>query len=237
MDNLAAPIPPTSPQPAEVSTPAETPNRCRPLWLISGFALLTAGIAIGVFSAKFLNQSQNQSQLPSTPTASPSPQSSTPTPTPDPTVNWKIYINNKCRYEIKYPQSWTLLPEPENAIYGAAVIFPYEVGSGIRPPDDWLKVQIGCAVKASNRSPQNIVDELNKRDSGYGVSRVQSSGQINLNGSPGFKQLNIPPNGSSVLEYYVFPEGDRYYSLGFTPGDTKQTNIIDQILSTFKFTN
>ena len=51
--------------------------------LIGGLVVLALGIAIGLFSAKFLNQSQLQSQLPPTPTLTPSP-STAPLPEVDP---------------------------------------------------------------------------------------------------------------------------------------------------------
>lgn len=153
----------------------------------------------------------------------------------DPTANWKVYTNIACGYQLKYPENWQILPQLEDTNYGATVLYPYEVGSGIEPPDDWFKLQIGCAPKSPNSTPRSIVDSLNQRDTGYGVPKVQNSEQITLNGSPAIRQTLIPSVGPSVLEYYIFPDGDKYYTLGFTPANTNAKDIINQILSTFRF--
>ena len=152
------------------------------------------------------------------------------------TANWKTYTNSKCGYQLKYPQSWSISPESEKDTIGATTIFPYEIGSGIKIPPEWFKVQIGCADKQSETSLKELVKKLNARDSGYGVPAVEKQEEINLNGSPAIKQIIVPPVGEKVLEYYIFPTGNKYYAFGFTPAGTTSENLIYQILSTFKFT-
>lgn len=106
MDNPAAPTSSIPPQPAVSSLPDESSSRRWPLWLFGGIALLALGIAIGVFGAKFLNQSQGQLQQ-NQPT-------SVPTPLPaeasaqegDPTADWKTYTNTRYAYSMKLPQDW-----------------------------------------------------------------------------------------------------------------------------------
>ena len=101
MDNPATSIPSAPLQPnvePTVSSSAESPagpkNLLWLLWLLGGLTTLTLGIAVGLFSAKFLNQSQLQSQLPPTPALVPS-SSATPAQEADPTADWETYTNSK----------------------------------------------------------------------------------------------------------------------------------------------
>jgi len=106
MENPVA-APSISPQPA-VSSPTESPNRSWFFWLIGGLVLLVFGIAIGLFSAKFLSQSQGPSPLTSTPTPSQSPTPTSqakPDLAPPDTANWETYTNSSLGYSFSYPQS------------------------------------------------------------------------------------------------------------------------------------
>lgn len=156
-------------------------------------------------------------------------------PTSDETAGWKTYINNKCQYEIKYPPTWQLSAEPEDAVVGAAVLYPYEIGSGITPPSDWFKVQIGCATKNSSQAPQQIVASLNSRNDGSGVPEITNLHQTTVNDLLAFEQIIHPKVGPTVLDYIVFPNNTKYIDIAFTPSETTAVTTIDQILSTFKF--
>jgi hypothetical protein len=150
--------------------------------------------------------------------------------------NWKTYVNKKCGYEVKYPPTWKLLPEPETAVYGAAVIYPSEVGSGIKPPAEWVKLQIGCADRTAGSTPESIIAQLNSRDTGNsGESKFGILEKTAVNGSLAYMQTLEPAFGENVLEYFVFPAGSKYYDLGFTPAENNQM-VRNQILSTVKFT-
>lgn len=119
MDSLNSPteIPPASSQ-ITASPPADIPNHHWLLWLTGGVALLGLGIAIGLFSAKFLSQSQGQTQRTSTPSPVQSP---VPTPQANPdlappdTANWKIYLGEtgyttegSTIFQISYPPEWKI---------------------------------------------------------------------------------------------------------------------------------
>src|SRR3990167_960238 len=106
MDNPAVPIPSAPLQPAveqPAVPPAETSSPRWLLWSAIGLIFLVLGIAVGLFSAKFLNQSQLQSQLPPTPALVPS-SSATPAQEADPTAGWKIYTNDVLGFSLSYPQ-------------------------------------------------------------------------------------------------------------------------------------
>src|SRR3989338_37668 len=114
MDNPATSIPSVPLQPnvePTVSSSAESPagpkNRLWLLWLLGGLTTLTLGIAVGPFSAKFLNRPQPQSQLPPTPTLPPS-LSVTPAKEADPTANWKTFTTDDKKVSFKYPSDWTV---------------------------------------------------------------------------------------------------------------------------------
>jgi len=148
--------------------------------------------------------------------------------------NWKTYTNNKCKYQISYPESWMLFPEPEKAIYGVALLVSY--GNDKKPSDNnWLKVQIGCGVVSAGDSQRQTVDMLNARDSGYGVPKVESLGQTTVNGKSAYKQITTAPVGDPVLEYYIFADDTLFVNIGFTPSTSKLSAEMQQMISSFKF--
>jgi len=135
MDNAIVPIPPTPLQPA-VPPSVKTQNHRWFLWLLGGLFVLALGIAVGLFSAKFLSgQFPNQPVInsyadclvakgsivqesyPATcvtatgrrftqPISSPTPESVKPTA--DPTADWKTYNNTEYNYSLKYPPNLTV---------------------------------------------------------------------------------------------------------------------------------
>lgn len=160
--------------------------------------------------------------------------SPTPNGVVDETANWKTYVYNRCNLSVKYPPNWILYHEPTGAIFGAATIHSYHEGYDLNG-NDWLKLQIGCGDLNPGESPEQALERLSSRDSGYGVSEIQNRIQTLIDGKVTYKQINLPPVGRSVIEYYIFPAADVVVNLGFTPSDTTLTGEIDQILSTFRF--
>ncbi|GEM_PF-2393866 len=150
------------------------------------------------------------------------------------TANWKTYTNNKCKYQISYPKSWMLFPEPENGLYGAAILVSY--GNEKKPSDNnWLKVQIGCGGVSTGDSPKQTIDKLNARDTGYGIPKVESLGQTTINGKLAYKQITTAPVGDPFLEYYIFADDTSFVNVGFTPSTSRLSTEIQHIISSFKF--
>ena len=216
MDNPAVP-------PAETSSPRWL------LWSAIGLIFLVIGIAVGLFSAKFLNQSQLQSQLPPTQTATPSPPAVPPQEI-DSTADWKTYTDKKDGYRFKYPSLFELttlgesLPLLNRKIYWGTV------------PVSYIDCRGGCPIVTST---QQIT--IN------GILATKIKGWIGEIGGN---------YAQSYIKYEIkFPDQNSYFqiSLWELPQNLKPNEIpssdrkiqdislddervFDQILSTFKFT-
>jgi len=250
MDNPAAPISSIPLQPA-VSFPVESKNRPWLLWSAIGLIFLALGIAVGLFSAKFLSQSQDASPLTSTPSPTQSPAS---TPTPDPTANWKTYSNSEGNYQIKYPNSWTFTTYTqvqskghatfkyvpiENSYLGEIRIVTAEFLRGSQwvnlsteqffDHNDafWVKgLGVGGGPGTDYTTPQEISINGNRamfQKSRYSTVYEYVGPWINT------YSYYIPINSPKELVYIFFSFDDR------DPQKESVLKQFDQILSTFKF--
>ncbi|GEM_PF-5798002 len=255
MDNPAVPIPSLSPQPA-VFPSAESPRRRWFLWSAIGLTFLVLGIAVGLFSAKFLNQPSTTSQL--TPILSPTAQSLTPIPTSDPTADWKTYNNTEYSYSLKYPPNLTV---GENGmsrgnVQKATAVVLYEdktvtfesprFAVTVRSDPDSFE---NIVQKHYKKITTNLLSETEKQTAsknlGYPISDNQvvspitktsfntiSSFQYTIKGSTvddGAAEYGVP---QEEHKYIWFEENQKFFLISFT-----NTNTMNQILSTFQFTN
>jgi hypothetical protein len=131
--------------------------------------------------------------------------SPTPTATPDPTANWKTYTSTQFGYSFNYPQSWSL--NSENPTEVASVgLDQYLHGVG-KPSSGnvWFSVSNVATLEADNRSNQEV--------------------------GPGATIVLITKYKQKGGETFKLEGG--YWENDPKPEEKKQ--IIDQILSTFKF--
>lgn len=175
---------------------------------------------LGAKQNKLIVQSQQQTV---TPTIAPS----TPTPTPDPTANWKTYINTYGNYEVKYPSNWT-------AVDGAL--------------EDQQKGYLIKFSDVSGRDKNNAVF-LSGPAVAHGAIclEVEKSEKIRVSGIEATKTIwfrskdtvhcgESDPREKITSVYFVNPKKDIKYSLEFRIMDGNFV-LVDQILSTFKFTD
>lgn len=143
-----------------------------------------------------------------------------PTPTPDPTANWQTYINAGHGFSIKRPSDWTI-------------------------SEEYLSETSSTIVKGK----QVQIIDIKKNGNAYtGVITIKPEG-----GNGGFNPLAQKQTGkigSMVVTDYTMVNNidqlvDFYRDFGYTriPGFSidaiyakNDADIVNQILSTFKFT-
>lgn len=180
-------------------------------------------------SQKYVNSGQNQVPSTTTPQANNPAPTTNPSSTPDQTANWKTYIDDIYKFSFKYPSDWKLNCTNTNL------------------PDGWLDRNI-CdlvspkalldhgqisngsyfviGVSKPNPNYANFSEYLDYSSKQYGYTFMDR--KINsINGKIGLtknKETNylFERNGHIINANWIYSE---------TPDD------INQILSTFKFTN
>lgn len=217
----------TSSQPA-VSSPIKPSNRRWFLWLIGGIALLALGAALGVFSAKFLNQSQSPSQLTSTPTPILSP---IPPPTPDPTADWKTFTSSNDSVSHNYPESWVLTfggEKGKKGLFGNSIVQWWSIEKLLTDSSNG-KIQINAHLETI--TPDKKSESFLDCSVFGGCSKVVYYGQEYLTN---FEERNGKINSKN----YVAINNNELLHIQVVTLNTSENEYktVDQILSTFKFT-
>ena len=153
----------------------------------------------------------------------------------DPTANWKTYVNRELGFSLKYPNNWN--QGDKNVVEGNIVVLtpaPVE--------------QIGYQVQAvyiqvrNNSKHLTSIEYYNQVLKPFQAGSVCTNPLINTNVPSALKNLNV-----TIIEGMcgVLSQGPRMVvdkdnyivdvSSSFT--DKVDSNLIYQILSTFKFPN
>ncbi len=142
--------------------------------------------------------------------------------------NWKIYRNEKYGYEIRYPENFYFsgFSEARDGNYIGISSFP--PGGGTIAP-----AEINISYMTENFQELFIGSQENYEDSCI---------KINVKGFDGIRCADAERPSDTYTDYLPFKNGIIKFNIGKTEnnvGENKVTdfsNIIDQILSTFKFT-
>lgn len=140
---------------------------------------------------------------------------STPTPTKELIESWKTYRNEKYGFEFKYPSNWKILVTS----YGNDVVEP--------------NYQHGFTIHVSDNvpNPQTFISNLNN-DPNYSIvitNPIKIGEYTTLH-----RTLNN--KFSSDIQHDLWIENNqKVYNFTFVADDLKTTEVIHQILSTFKF--
>ena len=196
--------------------PTNTPSKPKNSRIIFiGLALILFGILLGILAGRFLPMSNIVENTTPTPTIE---VSVTPTPTADPTANWTTVNLKNCstrhtdfEYTLKVPSDWTFKKVQENT--GRTV--------------SSLTNKLGSSL------------EINRDTAGIGSVICTDGGVID---NPFNTQITTQ-NGcfwsadSKVKTYGAqYTIGHQFGSFVFRSTGVEKT-LLDQILSTFKFTN
>ena len=212
--------------------PSQNPKQSFMVWIITGIVILTIVVAVGLFSAKFLNRSSSPSQIssypdclaakgsivqesyPATcvtasgrrfiqPISSPTPESAEPTA--NPIADWKTYNNNQYKFTFKHPKDWQVISSAEET-KPQEIVFAYDSDT----KDAYLE-----------RNP-GAFDQSQKSD-------------VVING---VQTTRIKNKDVYAREHAIIPLTNGTLIITGTldlAANQKQISVFDQILSTFKF--
>ncbi|MEK7517145.1 MAG: hypothetical protein AAB583_01235 [Patescibacteria group bacterium] len=207
--------------------------------IILGIAVVVI-IAIGAY-ALGTKQSQPvvQNTIQTTPIPSPVPTSSSivlPTIDPSITANWKTYIDTTFPFSIKYPSTWSLKVTKDALDIPTINLRHTEDSSNIYPTELFIG---GPAVySTSGAICANTTCEKNGSFTisiGSDVINTPIVQVMNKNEASYYRfQFGLPKIFQKKLEGYSSPTVPTVTANYYTPEDKNQ---IDQILSTFRFSN
>lgn len=168
-------------------------------------------------------------QVANTPKSSPAP-----TPAPDdPTANWKTYTNTQYGIEFKYPNNWETDAYDTNANNSFSIHFTnYKVKDRVDCSKFiGMEIQAGHTIEGSfDAFVKSEVNNIGMGPSGnltpiiiggHAAYKVENSGWDSACGGPG---------------YFIQESSTKYVYIFSGRGKETDQKIIDQIISTFKFT-
>lgn len=191
--------------------------------LAYGFVIVSIGVSIAI-GGYLLGANKTKPQ----PVAQTSVTPST-SPTPDPTANWKTYINESYGFEIKYPNDWIvqdkLRQKPEKAASNnnlelsnsslpespKFILFINPLGFGLPIPDK---------VYELSPAKDGKLEIINRQE----IAPIKE-GMTNIDGHTIINSKTFEIDNNSYLFTFDFVQGGKDYE-----------PILNQILSTFKFT-
>jgi hypothetical protein len=137
--------------------------------------------------------------------------------TPPPTLHWKFYTNTSSNYQIKYPSDWKVINQSAGSM-------------GLVGPDArYIEIGIGEGKSGTLGIEEQQI--------------IPPSEEINLTTTKAIGNLTMRCNGDFTTEarawcWIKVPNQDKYLNIQFFKNSNAEMNIIlEQILSTFKFTN
>lgn len=206
MENVSQQIPPVDGQ-----LPVKTGNNFNFFKTLAyGFVIASIGVSIAVGGYLL---GANKTKTP------PAAQISvSPTPTSDPTLNWKTYTNTFTNYQIKYPVQWEAI-DKTGALQSSGFYITFS---------DPLGEDKNSLALFSGKTTARGLEGLKKlSEENILVVDIEAK-----------KYTYIPTLSSEQTSRTIivdFEKNATHYSLQFDISDGK-LNLIDQILSTFKFT-
>ncbi len=229
-ENTTQPIPPAQPvaqEPVQPQTPPPvqtSPQQTAPKskfsfrkWPILLLAILFLILIIG---GGFLLLSKKSVS----PTPTPAPVVTTvPTPTPDPTASWKTYTETG--FSIKLPTDWHRYYPYQGAIL---TYKNYDDSIPDEPATDkMLRIEIN-----SQPSSQDLQTYVNSITTNNKSGPFQTT-NLTIDGQPA---IEIYQNNSAPV-IYVKPTNSDIIYIGFLGSFANHKDLVNQILSTFKFTS
>lgn len=160
----------------------------------------------------------------------------TPTavPTLDSTANWKTYTNTKQEYQISYPNNWFIYPEKLGGTidqYKSTLLSSFDLSNQLSVPRGLdipsTEATLTISLIADGKLESESIDDYLKRNNIAPVPNQKVIVGDGILGRMGTNEL------STVI--YTF-RNNKIYSFSYRETTEAKKNIINQILSTFKFT-
>lgn len=187
-----------------------------PIW----FGIILT-VSISIFGILVYQNYQLKNKLMQADTTLSVPPTTAPTIAPispvDPTANWKTYINT--RYSFKYPQKWETQPIPSGTQQAILLLSPDKF-MGLSLSLDLQGLGYECVTKTKE---ETITLDAQK------VTKTTFTGAINDMCGDNTKQRDvwISISRDSKIDNLTFSTDEKNFD--------KAMEILDQILSTFKF--
>ena len=232
MDNQTPPL--TNPplenpvQPAVSTQSTTTPPS--PKSFLSNQLILIVIILIILLGASGTYLALNSKPKPA-PTISKVPPTSTPTQISGPTASWKTYTNSNAGYSFKYPNDYQIMENQKKSVDGVTVSTP-NTTTILSPVLSGLNTNMQIGIHYENGAVNLSEIEVAKKL------------ELNINGSPytingkgGFIFVDTPlgPYGSTII--YITANNKSYtFTIESQTSYAQYKQYLDQILSTFKFT-
>ena len=226
-----APVTPSNPQDSNI----QKPKSKLPLIVIGiVLFLLLAGSAAGFYIV-------NQQGFKETPKPTTTQIVTKPSPTPNPTADWKTYISDK-KYSIKYPPNYSFLPKGSKITVEDILVQPADdaivyIEQNQPKPHGGGPYGLIMTIRGTTKPSdgltlrQRLERNFQKRET---IVEETKFVDLVINGIPAIKEMV----GSKT--YYAYIENElKSYSIEIAANsDTNNYELtVDQILSTFKFTN
>lgn len=203
------------------------------LFTVLGLIIVAGSVFVGIQIGK--SQTPSQQPVVAQPTASPTQiavnQTIQPTAnlTTNPITDWKTYTNSKYNFSFKYPSDWIT-----KFVSVSGFDDQVWIADSVSSMPTTLPGQIGNGARAS------ITIQISSKDISLNYSEKDfnqfESLSYNVGGLTGIRKTGISKEGLSRETIITVKMGNEY--LNIMPLDTETNKQhLDQILSTFKFTN
>lgn len=236
---IQTPIIPTS----EPTQPAISPPLSKLKWfLIAGIVIVLIFVSLGGAYVLSKNQKSLSTIIPSGNSSIGNSQNSeknsingnagqatNPTPTPDPTANWKVYVNKELGIELKYPQNWKM---STNCKFGNICFLSddfEEIANAVGEGGDSYVASKGSVFSISSSIKTSLM-KLDDFCRPGGPITITSCEDTKLDGIDAKKRISGNATAIGALtDNFMIIVGQNY-------SVQENKKVLDQILSTFKFT-